>query len=46
MFCIPKHLVDEFMRRIRSGEINAEAMMAMSSQEEILLTVSTSWTKY
>lgn len=33
MFCIPKHLVNDFMERIKSGEINPEKMASMTSKE-------------
>lgn len=33
MFCIPKHLTDLFLEKVKSGEINPEKMAEMTSKE-------------
>lgn len=33
MFCIPKHLTDIFLEKVKSGEINPEKMAGMTSKE-------------
>ena len=35
MSCIPKHLTQEFLRRIKSGEITPEGLMDMTSEQRV-----------
>lgn len=32
-FCLPKHTVDKFLEKLKSGEINPEKLMGMTSKE-------------